>query len=114
MPERDGLADTLRLMVPLHTAELRRRTAGLAPDQAQSVLCAAASRCGAGLGHAGDQLMFPPCSAAGRRSAREAGAALAEGVAAAALLNPDGVEVLGAHFCARPHPRCPNQERTDE
>lgn len=102
-------ADALRLTVPLHVAELKKHLASLpACFTREGVLRAVAARCGADVGHRGDQLMFRP-HAANRRAARTAGLSLSEGVAAAALLNPaTGVEALGAHFCAGPHGGCPN------
>lgn len=108
------LADTLSLTVPLHIAVLRRRLSELPRHLTrEGVLTAVLKRCNHSIDGPGMQhILYPSPNAQSRREARESGLALSEGVAAAALLDPDGVEVLGRHFCAAAHPECPARERT--
>ena len=102
-----ALVDALRLTVPLHVAELRARQVPPWLSREQ-MLTSIASRAAGEAATRGDALQFVPTSPSHRRSARRAGLALSEAIAAAALLNPDtGVEVLGAHFCAAVHAGCP-------
>ncbi|MFC7330783.1 hypothetical protein [Marinactinospora rubrisoli] len=108
------LADAVALTVPLHIAELRAHVAR--PDlvrRREEVLTAIAARAGVDFGHSGDQLLFRPESAAGRRGASIGGTALARGIAAACLLNAGGVEALGRHWCAGPHEGCPAARPVD-
>src|SRR5699024_9690679 len=103
----DTLVDALRLTVPLHTFELRARQVPpwLSREQVLTNIAARAAEVSA---TRGDSLQFVPTSPSHYRSARRAGLALSEAIAAAALLHPDtGVEVFGAHFCAAVHARCP-------
>lgn len=96
------IGDALAWTVPLHMADLEAREVPPWTSRGE-MLSRIASRHGVRLGHAGDQLIYTT----GRR-AREAGTDLALGVAAAALLAPEGVTVFGQHFC-RGHcpPRAP-------
>ncbi|MFF1713550.1 hypothetical protein [Streptomyces sp. NPDC058268] len=97
-PRKDGaagstsipwqLAETLRLAVPLHMAELRH----LAPAQLVAIGSAAASI----IGSKGDVLQFPSQK---RGATAEAFNALARGLAAAALVAEGGVLFAGLHWC---------------
>lgn len=103
----DALVDALRFTVPLHIAELRAREVPSWLSR-ERMLTNVASRAAAEAAVRGDSLQFSPTSNGHYRSARQAGLALSEALAAATLLNPDtGVEVFGAHFCAGAHPGCP-------
>lgn len=103
----DSLVDALRLTVPLHVAELRARQVPPWLSREQ-MLTNIAARAAEVFATRGDALQFVPTSPSHYRSARRAGLALSEAIAAAALLHPDtGVEVFGAHFCAATHPGCP-------
>ena len=109
----DSLVDALRLTVPLHVAELRARQVPPWLSREQ-MLTNIAARAAEVFATRGDALQFVPTSPSHYRSARRAGLALSEAIAAAALLNPDtGVEVFGAHFCAAVHADCP-LTRTDK
>src|SRR5690625_2693658 len=102
-----ALVDALRLTVPLHVAELRARQVPPWLSREQ-MLTNIAARAAGEVATRGDALQFVPTSPSHRRSARRAGLALSEAIAAAALLNPGtGVKVLGAHFCAAVHAGCP-------
>jgi hypothetical protein len=80
-----ALRDALECIVPFHVAELHARR--LTPQN----LTAIASRAGKTIGHLGDTLMFSSKNS-GRTLSPEAQAinALAEGIAAAELLQPGG------------------------
>jgi hypothetical protein len=86
------LRDALECIVPFHMAELHARQ--LTPQN----LTAIASQAGKTIGHLGDELMFASKDSS-RKLSREAQAinALAEGVAAAELLQPgEGARILDA------------------
>lgn len=102
-----ALVDALRLTVPLHVAELRARHVPPWLSREQ-MLTNIAARAAGEVAARGDSLQFVPTSPSHYRSARRAGLALSEAIAAAALLNPEtGVDVFGAHFCAAVHTGCP-------
>src|SRR5699024_6634552 len=80
------LVDALRLTVPLHVAELRARQVPPWLSREQ-MLTNIAARAAEVFATRGDTLQFVPTSPSHYRSARRAGLALSEAIAAAALLH---------------------------
>lgn len=88
------LKDMLGAFVPVHILEMRS-----VPHRALQEMAAEAAQI---IASHGDDLMFSGKHCAATYTA------LSNGLAAAALLAPGGVNVMGLHFCAQPHPECPN------
>lgn len=104
---RDSLAEFLRFAVPLRVAELlplRTEWERAHPHGARRrrLPHGVVTQLGAG-----DALMFAPTSPAGRKAAIRSADALAWAVALIVVEEPAGADVLGVHFCARPHGGCP-------
>lgn len=90
----DGLRESLRWAVPLRSIEFVHQHT---PDTLAQILPGMATRGGITLGSSGDAFMFTGDS---RKRTIRAWGDLVDGIAAAALLaGPDGLTILGVHFC---------------
>lgn len=88
------LKDMLGAFVPLEILQMH-----LVPRAALQQMASEAAEI---IASHGDDLMF------GGKHCAATYTALNNGLAAAALLAPAGIDFMGLHFCARPHPECPS------
>lgn len=101
----DGLRASLEWAVPIRSLELLHQ---YSQDELARILPAMAARGGKALGHYGDALQY---AGSPKKIVINAWGDLVDGVAATALLaGPDGLTVLGVHFCSAA--RCTHQNGT--